>query len=95
MEPTPATDGRVTAVRGAVLDVAFDDAVLPQIDNTLLITPDSGAPIGIVSESDLIRPDPSPREAWRRTWLEILAEGEPLAPSFLPGRVLRTTARVP
>jgi CBS domain-containing protein len=44
---------------------------------------DGGAPIGIVSESDLIRPDRGAREAWRRSWLEILAEGEPLAPELL------------
>jgi CBS domain-containing protein len=43
----------------------------------------SGAPIGIVSESDLIRPDRASREAWRRSWLEILAEGEPIAPELL------------
>jgi CBS domain-containing protein len=42
----------------------------------------SGAPIGIVSESDLIRPDRAAREAWRQSWLEILAEGEPLAPDL-------------
>jgi CBS domain-containing protein len=47
------------------------------------VVDDGGAPIGIVSESDLIRPDRSAREAWRRSWLEILAEGEPLAPEFL------------
>ena len=44
---------------------------------------DDGAPIGIVSESDLIRPDRAAREAWRRSWLEILAEGEPLAAELL------------
>jgi CBS domain-containing protein len=44
---------------------------------------DSGAPIGIVSEGDLIRPDRAAREAWRQSWLEILAEGEPLAPELL------------
>ena len=38
-------DGRVTAVRGAVLDVAFDGATLPPIDDALVITPDKGAPI--------------------------------------------------
>ena len=43
----------------------------------------SGAPIGIVSEGDLIRPDRAAREAWRQSWLEILAEGEPLAPELL------------
>ena len=40
-----AMDGRVTAVRGAVLDVAFEGATLPPIDDALLITPDKGAPI--------------------------------------------------
>ena len=55
----------------------------------------NGAPIGIVSEGDLIRPDRAAREAWRQSWLEILAEGEPLAPSFSPGWVLRTTAGAP
>ena len=44
---------------------------------------DDGALIGIVSESDLIRPDRAAREAWRRSWLEILAEGEPLAAELL------------
>jgi CBS-domain-containing membrane protein len=42
-----------------------------------------GAPIGIVSEGDLIRPDRAVRGAWRQSWLEILAEGEPLAPELL------------
>jgi F-type H+-transporting ATPase subunit beta len=42
---TQAIDGRVTAVRGAVLDIAFDVAMLPPIDDALLITPDKGAPI--------------------------------------------------
>ena len=44
---------------------------------------DGGAPIGIVSESDLIRPERAAREAWRRSWLEILVEGEPLAPELI------------
>ena len=43
----------------------------------------SGVPIGIVSEGDLIRPGRAAREAWRRSWLEILAEGQPLAPELL------------
>jgi F-type H+/Na+-transporting ATPase subunit beta len=42
---TQAIDGRVTAVRGAVLDIAFDVAMLPPIDDALLIMPDKGAPI--------------------------------------------------
>ena len=94
MEQMQAIDGRVTAVRGAVLDVAFEGATLPPIDDALLITPDkstptsprcsriwtrrqsarslcnregSGATIGIVSESDQIRPDRVAREARRQS----------------------------
>jgi CBS domain-containing protein len=47
------------------------------------VVDDKGAPIGIVSEDDLIRPERSAREAWRQSWLEIFAEGEPLAPELL------------
>jgi CBS domain-containing protein len=43
----------------------------------------NGAPLGIVSEGDLIRPERPAREAWRQSWLEIFAEGEPLAPELL------------
>ena len=46
------------------------------------VVDDNGAPIGIVSEDDLIRPDRA-REAWRQSWLEVFAEGEPLAPELL------------
>jgi CBS domain-containing protein len=42
-----------------------------------------GAPIGMVSEGDLIRPERAARENWRQSWLEIFAEGEPLAPELL------------
>jgi CBS domain-containing protein len=34
-------------------------------------------------EGDLIRPDRAAGEAWRRSWLEILAEGEPFAPELI------------
>jgi CBS domain-containing protein len=51
-------------------------SAVPVVDN-------NGAAIGIVSESDLIRPDRSAREAWRQSWLEIFAEGEALAPELL------------
>jgi len=43
----------------------------------------NGAPIGMVSEGDLIRPERAAHEAWRQSWLEIFAEGEPLAPELL------------
>ena len=44
---------------------------------------DNGAPIGIVSEGDLIHPERAAREARRQSWLEVFAEGEPLAPELL------------
>ena len=44
---------------------------------------DTGAPIGIVSEANLISPDQAAREAWRQSWLEIIAEGEPFAPELV------------
>jgi CBS domain-containing protein len=44
---------------------------------------DKGAPIGMVSEGDLIHPERAAREAWRQSWLEMFAEGEPLAPELL------------
>jgi CBS domain-containing protein len=47
------------------------------------VVDEKGAPIGMVSEGDLIRPDRAAREAWRQSWLEIFAEGEPLAPELL------------
>ena len=47
------------------------------------VVDDKGAPIGMVSEGDLIRPERAAREAWRQSWLEIFAEGEPLAPELL------------
>ncbi len=43
----------------------------------------NGAPVGMVSEGDLIHPDRTAREALRQSWLEIFAEGEPLAPELL------------
>ena len=47
------------------------------------VVDDDGAPIGIVSEGDLIHPERAARQAWRQSWLEMLAEGEPLAPELL------------
>jgi CBS domain-containing protein len=38
----------------------------------------AGAPIGMVSEGDLLRRDDKDRAARRAWWLEMLAEGEPL-----------------
>ena len=51
-------------------------SAVPVVDN-------DGAVVGIVSEGDLIRPERAARAAWRQSWLEILSEGEPLAPELL------------
>ena len=47
------------------------------------VVDDNGVPIGIVSEGDLINPERPARETWRQSWLEVFAEGEPLAPELL------------
>lgn len=51
-------------------------SAVPVVDN-------NGAPIGMVSEGDLIDRDQAAREARREWWLELLAEGEPLSPDLL------------
>jgi CBS domain-containing protein len=43
----------------------------------------AGAPVGMVSEGDLLRRDDSGRAARRAWWLEMLAEGEPLSKEYL------------
>jgi CBS domain-containing protein len=50
-------------------------SAVPVVDN-------NGAPIGMVTEGDLIRRDEA-REARREWWLELLAEGERIAPELL------------
>ena len=44
---------------------------------------DSGAPVGMVSEGDLLPRDESEREERRDWWLRMLAEGEELSPEFI------------
>jgi F-type H+/Na+-transporting ATPase subunit beta len=46
-------DGRVIAVRGAVLDVSFPGTVLPKIDDALVVTPREGAAIKAEVQSHL------------------------------------------
>lgn len=53
----------------------------------------SGAPVGIVSEGDLLRRDATGRAARRAWWLEMLAEGEPLSKECLAQ--LRTKDQTP
>ena len=47
------------------------------------VVDDNGAPMGMVSEGDLIRPERAAREAKHRSYLEILAEGEPISDELL------------
>ena len=51
--------------------------------SAVLVVNDNGAPLGIVSEGDLIHPKRADREARRQSWLEVLAEGEPIAPELV------------
>ena len=56
------------------------------LDNGISAVPvvdSNGAPIGMVSEGDLIGRDDSAREARRDWWLALLAEGEPLSAEFM------------
>ena len=49
------------------------------------VVDEAGAPIGMVSEGDLIGRDEADREARRDWWLSLLAEGEMLNAEFLAG----------
>lgn len=55
------------------------------------VVDDAGAPVGMVSEGDLIGRDESEREARRDWWLQLLAEGTELHPDFVAS--LRTPVR--
>src|SRR5438045_9144786 len=68
----PDTSTREIARR--LVDKAI--AAVPVVD-------DNEAPIGMVSEGDLIRPERAAREAKHRSYLEILAEGEPISAELL------------
>lgn len=58
------------------------------------VVDEEGAPIGMVSEGDLIGRDETEREARRDWWLTLLAEGEALSPDFLANlRSQERTAR--
>ncbi len=64
------------------------------------VVDDAGAPIGMISEGDLIGRDEAEREARRDWWLTLFAEGEMLNPDFLAGlrspqRVARDTMSAP
>ena len=53
MEQTRTIDGRVIAVRGAVVDVAFNGAALPPIEDALVVRRDGAAPITLEVQAHL------------------------------------------
>lgn len=67
------------------------DTSVPEIARLLLqnrisaipILDDRGAPIGMVSEGDLVGRDETERDARRDWWLALVAEGKPRSPDFL------------
>ncbi|HTI86583.1 MAG TPA: CBS domain-containing protein [Alphaproteobacteria bacterium] len=69
---TPETPARDVA--RLLLDHAI--SAVPVIDST-------GAPVGMISEGDLIARDESNRDCRRDWWLALLAEGQELSPDFL------------
>ena len=66
------------ASRRAVAELLVRNGIsaIPVVDG-------NGAPIGMVSEGDLMPRDESEREARRDWWLKALSEGEDLNPEFV------------
>ena len=67
-------------------DVSINQIARTLVENGISAVPvvdESGAPVGMVSEGDLIPRRELQREARRDWWLDLLAEGEALSPDFL------------
>jgi CBS domain-containing protein len=85
MKARDVMTGKVVAVRP---DTPTRDVARLLLENHISAVPvvdRSGAPIGMVSEGDLIGRSDADRQARREWWLAVLAEGEPLSPEFLAG----------
>jgi CBS domain-containing protein len=83
-----AGDVMTSAIISASADTPVPDIAHLLLENHISAIPildKSGAPIGMVSEGDLIGRDETQRNARREWWLALLAEGEPLSPDFLSG----------
>ena len=83
-----ARDVMTSAVISATGDTPVRDIAQLLLQNHISAIPifdKSGAPIGMVSEGDLIGRDETERDARREWWLALLAEGESLSPDFLSG----------
>ncbi len=81
-----ARDIMTTEVVSAGPDTTTGEVARLLLDNGISAVPvvdGAGAPIGMVSEGDLIGRNDTDREARRDWWLAMLAEGEDLSPEFL------------
>jgi CBS domain-containing protein len=90
-----AGDMMTSAVISATGDTPVRDIAQLLLQNHISAIPildKSGAPIGMVSEGDLVGRDETQRDARREWWLALLAEGEPISPDFLSS--LRRPERV-
>ena len=90
-----ARDVMTSAVISATGDTPVRDIAQLLLQNHISAIPildNSGAPLGMVSEGDLVGRDETQRNARREWWLALLAEGESLSPDFLSS--LRRPERV-
>ena len=81
-----ARDVMTTTVLSVSPDTPTRQVAKLLLDNGISAVPvvdETGVPIGMVSEGDLIGRGVSEREARRDWWLEMLAEGTLLSPTFL------------
>ena len=98
-QPVPgamnARDVMTSAIITATGDTPVRDIAQLLLQNHISAIPildNSGAPIGMVSEGDLVGRDETQRNAQREWWLALLAEGKSLSPDFLSS--LRRPERV-
>lgn len=98
-----ARDVMTTTVVSVSPDAPTPDVAKVLSDHGISAVPvvdTAGAPIGMISEGDLIGRDETDREARRDWWLTLLAEGEQLNPDFVaslhaPARTARDAMTSP
>lgn len=92
-----AHDVMTTDVLSVRLDTPTQEIAKRLVDRGISAAPvidDHGAPVGMISEGDLIRSGQTDREVRRDWWLTLLAEGSELDPKFLESiQAHRRTAR--
>jgi len=94
--PIKARDVMTSKVISVRVDTPTSEIARLLLENRISAVPvldRSGAPIGMVSEGDLMKGEEADREARRDWWLTLLAEGSTLSPEFLASlREQRRTA---